>query len=474
LEQNNTSNLATSASLMDWVPKTPFPWDWETLELFSGKESEISKAAQVPDLKIDGGAFICNRSVCSSGRGASSGLELGNRSSKSSISASVDSLSGAGKRKSQLNFDSAGRAPHNLDNNIIARVEDSGTSTVPVVADHPKEPLTGLKLGPTYFEDVASVNNIKNLSSSATMTSSAALAKKSRVSQQNLQSPYCQVEGCNIDLTTAKDYHRKHRVCESHSKSPKVIVAGKERRFCQQCSRFHDLSEFDQKKRSCRRRLSDHNARRRKPQPTAISFNSSRLSSSYYDDRHQMNLVFGRAPLGHVTTTVSFPRNNLGSFKLLQAKESWTKSNKAGCTDGQLQFSSICQPNNSSTLNHDLDRLLSFKGTAAEVLNQGNLEASAFASNTNITPDLRRALSLLSNDSWLAGPSSMKFVNTQNASTTQPAVNMADSTAGILQDEQPLEHLMMLPVHLQIGEFQEFQLLKAPFQTSFFDSTRIH
>ncbi|CAL9176920.1 unnamed protein product [Musa hybrid cultivar] len=406
---------------MDWVPKTPFPWDWETLELFSGKESEISKAAQVPDLKIDGGAFICNRSVCSSGRGASSVLELGNRSSKSSISASVDSLSGAGKRKSQLNFDSAGRAPRNLDNNIIARVEDSGTSTVP----------------------------------------------KSRVSQQNLQSPYCQVEGCNIDLTTAKDYHRKHRVCESHSKSPKVIVAAKERRF-------HDLSEFDQKKRSCRRRLSDHNARRRKPQPTAISFNSSRLSSSYYDDRHQMNLVFGRAPLGHVTTTVSFPRNNLGSFKLLQAKESWIKSNKAGCTDGQLQFSSICQPNNASTLNHDLDRLLSFKGTAAEVLNQGNLETSAFASNTNITPDLRRALSLLSNDSWLAGPSSMKFVNTQNAITTQPAVNMADSTAGILQDEQPLEHLMMLPVHLQIGEFQEFQLLKAPFQTSFFDSTRIH
>ncbi|RRT42377.1 hypothetical protein B296_00040465 [Ensete ventricosum] len=222
---------------MDWVPKTLFHWDWETLELFSGKENEISKAAQVPDLKIDDGAFICNGSVSSSGGGASSVLELGNRSSKSSISASVDSLSGAGKRKSQLNFDSAERAHHNLDNNIFARVEDSGTSTVPVAADHLKEPLTGLKLGRTYFEDVGSVNHIKSLSSSATMTSSAALAKKSRASHQYLQSPYCQVEGCNIDLTTAKDYHRKHRVCESHSKSPKVIVAGKECRFCQQCSR---------------------------------------------------------------------------------------------------------------------------------------------------------------------------------------------------------------------------------------------
>ncbi|KAG0473414.1 hypothetical protein HPP92_015271 [Vanilla planifolia] len=89
----------------------------------------------------------------------------------------------------------------------------------------------------------------------------AASVKRSKACHQSVQAFYCQVEGCNIDLATAKDYHRKHRVCECHSKSPKVIVAGHDRRFCQQCSRFHDLSEFDQKKRSCRRRLSEHNAR---------------------------------------------------------------------------------------------------------------------------------------------------------------------------------------------------------------------
>jgi hypothetical protein len=46
--------------------------------------------------------------------------------------------------------------------------------------------------------------------------------------------------------------------------------------------RFHGLAEFDQKKKSCRRRLNDHNARRRKPQPEALSFGSSRLSAMFY------------------------------------------------------------------------------------------------------------------------------------------------------------------------------------------------
>lgn len=47
----------------------------------------------------------------------------------------------------------------------------------------------------------------------------------------------CQVEGCQVALVNAKDYHRRHKVCEMHSKAPKVIVLGLEQRFCQQCSR---------------------------------------------------------------------------------------------------------------------------------------------------------------------------------------------------------------------------------------------
>ncbi|TVU24822.1 hypothetical protein EJB05_27282, partial [Eragrostis curvula] len=80
----------------------------------------------------------------------------------------------------------------------------------------------------------------------------------------------CRVEGCTADLSKAKRYHRRHRVCEHHSKAPVVITAGAimPQRFCQQCSRFHEVDEFDDAKKSCRQRLADHNRRRRKPKPS--------------------------------------------------------------------------------------------------------------------------------------------------------------------------------------------------------------
>ncbi|XP_059658942.1 squamosa promoter-binding protein 1-like [Cornus florida] len=76
--------------------------------------------------------------------------------------------------------------------------------------------------------------------------------------------PCCQVENCIADMTDARKYHRRHKVCELHAKAPVVVVAGLQQRFCQQCSRFHELKEFDEAKRSCRMRLAGHNERRRK------------------------------------------------------------------------------------------------------------------------------------------------------------------------------------------------------------------
>ncbi|CAA6661631.1 unnamed protein product [Spirodela intermedia] len=83
--------------------------------------------------------------------------------------------------------------------------------------------------------------------------------------------PMCQVDDCKADLSSAKDYHRRHKVCEIHSKTTKAMVGSQMQRFCQQCSRFHSLGEFDEGKRSCRRRLAGHNRRRRKTQPKDIS-----------------------------------------------------------------------------------------------------------------------------------------------------------------------------------------------------------
>ncbi|KAF8110240.1 hypothetical protein N665_0086s0077 [Sinapis alba] len=74
----------------------------------------------------------------------------------------------------------------------------------------------------------------------------------------------CQVERCTADMSKAKQYHKRHKVCEFHAKAPVVRISSLHQRFCQQCSRFHELSEFDEAKRSCRRRLAGHNERRRK------------------------------------------------------------------------------------------------------------------------------------------------------------------------------------------------------------------
>ncbi|KZV44789.1 outer envelope pore protein 16-3, chloroplastic/mitochondrial-like [Dorcoceras hygrometricum] len=120
--------------------------------------------------------------------------------------------------------------------------------------------INGLNFGnKIYLEGVSSVQPKSGGGQSARRGRSGAL-----------QPPICQVEGCNADLSDAKAYYLRHRVCGMHSKFPKVIVAGIEQRFCQQCSRFHQLPEFDEVKRSCRRRLAGHNERRRKPPPRSL------------------------------------------------------------------------------------------------------------------------------------------------------------------------------------------------------------
>lgn len=49
--------------------------------------------------------------------------------------------------------------------------------------------------------------------------------------------PRCQVDRCHVALLNAKDYNRRLKVCEAHSKAAKVNLLGLEQRFCQQCSR---------------------------------------------------------------------------------------------------------------------------------------------------------------------------------------------------------------------------------------------
>ena len=97
--------------------------------------------------------------------------------------------------------------------------------------------LIDLKLG--RLADFKDAQNSKfskeRLLSSVSPT---AQAKRARATCSRPQTTYCQVYGCNKDLSSSKDYHKRHKVCEVHSKTPQVIVDGNEQRFCQQCSRL--------------------------------------------------------------------------------------------------------------------------------------------------------------------------------------------------------------------------------------------
>ncbi|XP_019055864.1 PREDICTED: squamosa promoter-binding-like protein 3 isoform X2 [Nelumbo nucifera] len=473
-----------TSSVMEWNPKTPSQWDWENLVMFNGKANEIPRQVQPTDWGIEGDGGIDNGSVYSSAGGGCSGSDLGHgSSSKSSVSASVDSSSKGGIKMSNFNFETAEALSKDFRNKKeLPRLEDTETSPTLGVSGS-TEPLIGLKLGKrTYFEDICAGSTIKHSSFSVIPTSSSTTAKRSRASYQSTQTPRCQVEGCNLDLSSAKDYHRRHRVCESHSKCPKVIVAGLERRFCQQCSRFHDLSEFDEKKRSCRRRLSDHNARRRKPQPEAIQFNSARLSSSFYDGRQQMNLVLNRVPLIHTRPAADPTWESASDYKLTQTRGSLIRPAKAGGIDGQLHLPSNEMPNAISRHGHDSDRLLSSRGTNAEILSQG-LEASGVASNLDTTPDLRRALSLLSTNSWGSTdpePTSLdQIMHTNHTRMAQPVVPQdlppPSSEYWQVEHQPAVSRVHSLGADGNgNGQFQEFHLFKASFESSFFYSNQMN
>ncbi|XP_027330195.1 squamosa promoter-binding-like protein 6 [Abrus precatorius] len=146
-----------------------------------------------------------------------------------------------------------------------------------VVDSNTRDSLIDLKLGRFADHGDAIDPAFSKAAPILSSSESSTPPKRVRASGVHSQIAYCQVYGCNKDLSSCKDYHKRHKVCEVHSKTATVIVNGIEQRFCQQCSRFHLLAEFDDGKRSCRKRLAGHNERRRKPQVGIHSGKSGRL-----------------------------------------------------------------------------------------------------------------------------------------------------------------------------------------------------
>lgn len=115
-----------------------------------------------------------------------------------------------------------------------------------VVGENNGEEEKGLKLGGQAYPIIAEEGEVKagkkskvvgTETTTAAISAAAAAAATATTGLNSGRSAVCQVEDCRADLTNAKDYHRRHKVCDMHSKASKALVGSIMQRFCQQCSR---------------------------------------------------------------------------------------------------------------------------------------------------------------------------------------------------------------------------------------------
>ncbi|XP_071711150.1 squamosa promoter-binding-like protein 13A [Rutidosis leptorrhynchoides] len=176
----------------------------------------------------------------------------------------------------------------------------------------------------------------------------------------------CLVDGCAADLNGCRDYHRRHRVCETHSKSPVVTIHGKELRFCQQCSRFHSLGEFDEVKRSCRKRLDGHNRRRRKLRTDSLYWDYGSLFTNHQGTKL---LRFGGSP-AYTTTFGNWPDNKKLNHKKLHVNvEPNTPSNSYAplCSAKERKFPFLLGTD-SDEFNQPYDHKADYQNTTASLV----------------------------------------------------------------------------------------------------------
>ncbi|KAK9278734.1 hypothetical protein L1049_028449 [Liquidambar formosana] len=192
-----------------------------------------------------------------------------------------------------------------------------------------------LKLGQISNSGDEPVDKWKETGVSKMASSPSSSSKRPRAASNGTQTVACLVDGCNSDLSSCKDYHRRHKVCELHSKTPEVTICGQKQRFCQQCSRFHSLEEFDEGKRSCRKRLDGHNRRRRKPQPEPLLRTGSFLSN-YQGTRL---FPFSTSQIYSTTSAVSPTWVGAGAFKAVEDAGLYNQHSQLHLLDKQNPFS---------------------------------------------------------------------------------------------------------------------------------------
>ncbi|KAJ0764843.1 putative transcription factor SBP family [Helianthus annuus] len=164
----------------------------------------------------------------------------------------------------------------------------------------------------------------------------------------------CQVPGCETDISELKGYHKRHRVCLGCANASNVVINGESKRYCQQCGKFHVLLDFDEGKRSCRRKLERHNNRRRR-KPTDSKGPGLQSAADYDDGCDEAGkggkFMLSETVAGEGPSSSSVNARNIHSDSipsLAASGETQTDEEKEKAThslsdcDDKIAFSSMC------------------------------------------------------------------------------------------------------------------------------------
>ncbi|KAK3013853.1 hypothetical protein RJ639_010201, partial [Escallonia herrerae] len=222
-----------------------------------------------------------------------------------------------------------------------------------------------LKLGQVDDTGTEYGGNLRVPNVSKMALSPSGSSKRARAINNGIQTASCLVDGCNADLSNCRDYHRRHKVCELHSKTPQVTINGQKQRFCQQCSRFHSLEEFDEGKRSCRKRLDGHNRRRRKPQSEPMS-----RAGNFFSGNQGGRLLAFSSPQVYATASVANP-TWAGIVKAEEDAKIYNQHSHSHPPDKESPY-----PESSSSTNKAGNRFGFLHSTNLKLSNQTAQEAS--------------------------------------------------------------------------------------------------
>uniref|UniRef100_A0A2N9ETS0 SBP-type domain-containing protein n=1 Tax=Fagus sylvatica TaxID=28930 RepID=A0A2N9ETS0_FAGSY len=190
--------------------------------------------------------------------------------------------------------------------------------------------------------------------------------KRPRTVRASSRTARCQVPECEADISELKGYHRRHRVCLRCANATAVLLDGETKRYCQQCGKFHILSDFDEGKRSCRRKLERHNnRRRRKPADSGVADDKepqgvTQIEDGPCDDEVGKDGLCLSSPIaeteaflesedGQVTTSAPDSQNIHGDASFTASGETQTDGGKdnSKCSlsllyDNKNAYSSMC------------------------------------------------------------------------------------------------------------------------------------